>query len=423
MKNVTYLNSDMKFETRDMLIKDGRISFNFDSVHEQPVMECVDYFVLPGLVNAHFHSYSPLTKGLMKEMELKDWCNDSVQGKIQQLFFNYIDHVVSGEDFVYVAQKSYIDMVKNGVTFVSDSDPGEQPQLLSDAMEAIGLRGIVDTYEEVNKYYKTSGEHILFGSHLLEEEDMTREELMRVKRIKETYKPIMMTHCLENEWRSEIVHSEFGKSSIALYDEMNLLDADTVLFHGVFMSKEDIALIAKRKSSVVHCPISNLETGAGIANVGYMLEKGVNVCLGTDYGHTNIWELMRIAYYLLKVHHPVQKFSSEDIFKMATIQGAKAYQLDHDIGQIKEGYKADLIFIKKDFNLAPLLNEDTFSTYLHNLLFHMKDDSVRHVMIGGKWVMRDRKLLTVDEEKIESRYHQIAAGFLAYLDKMGKEHV
>lgn len=104
---------------------------------------------------------------------------------------------------------------------------------------------------------------------------------------------------------------------------------------------------------------------------------------------------------------------------MATVNGAKAYQLQDDIGQIKEGYKADLVFIKKNSYLGPLVNQETFSTYLHNLLFNSKGDLVQHVMVGGKWIMKERKLMTVDEEKIENRYTQIAEGFLNYLQGQG----
>lgn len=414
LKNVTYLNSDMKFETQDITIENDKIRLGFNNENDEKAVDCKNYFVIPGLINAHFHSYSSLAKGLMKEMPLQDWSNDSEQGKIQQLFFDYIDNEVSEEDFAYVAQKSYIDMVKNGITFVSDSDP-QSPKVLSDAINEIGIRGIIDTYEEIGDYYNKSEGNVLFGTHLLEEEDFTHSELNKLKDTKDEYNPIMMTHLLENEWRYNIVKSKFEKSSIDIYNELGLLDDKTVLFHGVYMSKNDIELIAKNKSSVVHCPISNLETGAGVADVSYMFEKGLNVSLGTDYGHTNIWALMRLTYYLLKINNPVYKYTVEDIFKMATVNGAKTYGLQEDIGQIKEGYKADLVFIRKDSDLEPLLYNENFSNYLHNLLFYSKEYLVQHVMVDGKWVMKDRKLMTVDEGKVESRYNKIAEGFVSYL--------
>lgn len=414
LKNVTFLNEEMRFETCDLSINHRIISFETGDGDKEEVMDCEDYLVIPGLMNAHFHSYSPLAKGLMQEMALQDWCNYTEQGRLQQLLFDYLDHEVSEKDFAYVAQKSYLDMVKTGVTFVSDSDP-QSPQFLSDAMREIGIRGVIDAYEEIGDYHDTSDGNISFGSHLLEEEDMTEDALCKVKQMKEIYDPVMMTHCLENKWRRNLVTAKFGKSSIRLYDEWDLLDDKTVLFHGVHMSKDDIKLVAKHQSSVVHCPLSNLDTGAGVADVPTMLEEGVNVCLGTDYSHTNVWELMRMTYYLLKIKQPVNKFAAEDVFKMATINGARAYKLHDKIGQIKAGYKADLVFIKKDPDLEPMLNGGSFSTYLYNLLFYNKAESIQHVMVDGEWIMKDSKLLTVDEAEVVSRYNQIAEGFIQYV--------
>lgn len=101
------------------------------------------------------------------------------------------------------------------------------------------------------------------------------------------------------------------------------------------MSEKDIRHVAEKSSSVVHCPISNLWSGAGQANVKEMLRQKVNVCLGTDYAHTDMWEVMRMAYYLLKLNTEVTEFSAEDIFQMATLNGAKAYGLDGEIGSIQ----------------------------------------------------------------------------------------
>src|SRR5690625_5289828 len=110
LKNVTFLNDNMKFETRDFLIKNSTINFNINDGNNESFMDCKDYLVIPGLVNAHFHSYSPLAKGLMQEMALQDWCNESEQGKIQQLLLDYLDNEISETDFAYIAQKSYVYM-------------------------------------------------------------------------------------------------------------------------------------------------------------------------------------------------------------------------------------------------------------------------------------------------------------------------
>jgi 5-methylthioadenosine/S-adenosylhomocysteine deaminase len=415
LKNVQYLNSDMKFENGDLLIKDGQIVPLTESEAQAETMDCSDYLVIPGLINGHFHSYSSMAKGLPKEMEIQDWCNETEQGHIQKLFFDYLDNQISQEEFLLIAQQSYIEMVKNGITFVSDADPGDNPFLLSNAINEVGLRGIVDTYDKIADYHDKTNKNVVFGTHLLEEEDFNEELLSQCEAIKESYDSILMTHCLENEWRNDLVQSKYQKSSLELYEERGLLGAKTVLFHGVYMSEQDIDIAARNKASVVHCPISNLWSGAGAAPVKQMLEKEVNVCLGTDFASTDIWEVMRMAYYLLKLNSNVNRFTAEDIFKMATVNGAKAYQLHDKVGQIKNGYQADLVFIKKDSLLFPLIDHNNFSTILHNLLMNCNSSLIDHVMIGGKWVMKDRSLLTINEEKVKKGYIEIIKKFITKL--------
>ncbi|MFF2290996.1 amidohydrolase family protein [Peribacillus butanolivorans] len=412
LKNATFLSNEMKFETGDLYITDGTIHFE-STINSEETIDCTNYLILPGLINAHFHSYSPLTRGLVKDMGIQDWCNDSKQGKIQQLFFDYIDNIVSKEDFVWAAKKSYLDMIRCGVTFVSDSDPGDYPKLLSKAMNDIGIRGIIDVYDAIDDYLE-SDQHVLFGTHLLEEEDITEDTLQFLMQKKNNHH-IKMTHCMENRWRNDLVKNQFNKSSVELYDQRSLLDNKTVLFHGVYLSNSDFEIIAKYGSSIVHCPVSNLATGAGIANIGSMLQKGINVCLGTDYGETNMWETMRMSYYLLKVNQPVEEFSAENIFKMAIPHGAKAYGLEREVGQIQEGYKADLVFIKKEDFLLPSLETEHYSTLLHNLLLYLKEESIKHVMIDGKWIMKERQIQTIDQQKVEQKYKEVVNGFIEYV--------
>lgn len=407
LKNITYLTPEMKFETGNIEIIDGKLNINSKSGRKGIEFHCEDYLVVPGLINAHFHSYSSCAKGLGKEIEIQNWCAETEQGRMQQQLFNYLDNQSTEEEFRIICQKSYIEMVRQGVTFVSDSDPGHSPYSLSEAINEVGIRGIVDTHSKVSEYVEKRNKNVMFGSHLLEEEDMTEETLMECVNQKEKYDMIKMTHCLENNWRNEIVQSNFGKSSVELYQEKNLLDEKTVLFHGVYMSSEDIQLISKAKASVVHCPISNMWSGAGVANVKEMLDQKINVCLGTDYSHTDMWEVMRMAYYLLKLNTTVNHFNAEDIFKMATMNGAKAYQLENEIGQISNGYKADLVFIKKDNSLYPLINQGDFSTYAHNLLTNCKSELIEHVMVNGKWVLKDKELQTMNEQKVNIEYMKI----------------
>ncbi|MDP4086151.1 MAG: amidohydrolase family protein [Bacillota bacterium] len=406
LKNANYLNNDFNVVHGDIFIENGTISLNEQNINKaEEIIDCSDYWIIPGLFNSHYHGYSLLAKGIVKDMKIEEWNNNSDQGEIQKKFFENLDKITAKE-YQVICMKSYIDMVKCGITFVSDSDPGNCPDILAEGICKIGMRGLIDTYGKIKDYENKKIGEITFGTHLLEEEDITDETLASVVQSKRKHNSLFLTHCMENEWRRDLIYSKYEKSSVALYNESGLLDDKTILFHGVYLNEEDIRHISTANASVVHCPVANLWSGAGaIAPVGAMLENDVNVCLGTDFASTNIWETMKIAYLLLKLNNPAYKYTAEHIFKMATRNSAKAYK-QNNIGSIQENYKADLVFIKKDKSI-PNIEKDHFSTVIHNLIMETTENSVQHVMINGKWVLFDRQLLTIDEEAHNHKYIEL----------------
>jgi 5-methylthioadenosine/S-adenosylhomocysteine deaminase len=111
---------------------------------------------------------------------------------------------------------------------------------------------------------------------------------------------------------------------------------------------------------------------------------------------------------------PVNRFSAQDILKMATVNGAKAYQQE-SLGKIKNGYRADLVFIRKS-DLIPTVHNNHFSTIVHNLLFETQEDSIHHLMVDGEWVMYDRKIIRVNEEEINTKYKEMLNKIYAFTE-------
>jgi 5-methylthioadenosine/S-adenosylhomocysteine deaminase len=296
-------------------------------------------------------------------------------------------------------------MARKGITFVSESEPGFWPDVVAEAINLVGMRGLIDTYGEITTFNCRKDGNVQYGTHLLEEEDITDEALQTCVDNKRNHNCLFLTHCMENDWRKELIYTKYNRSSLQLYKEKELLDKRTILFHAVYVNPADIDLIAEAGASIVHCPVANLWSGAGIAPISLMLDKGVNVCLGTDYASTDIWEVMRMAYYLLKYNVPVNRFKAEDILKMSTCNGAEAYHQD-SLGTIGNGMSADLVFIRKN-DLVPNVHSHDFTTFAHNLLFQTKETDIQHVMVGGDWVMYDRKMTKVDEEEINTNYKSV----------------
>ena len=407
LKNATYLNEEYKISRGNLLIREGKISLKPTLSEEDGSFEefdCEGYMIIPGLYNAHFHGYSLTAQGLQRDMKIEEWCNDSKQGQIQDEYFNKIDALTSRE-YETICLKAYAEMVKKGITFVSESEPSNWPDAIAETINRIGMKGFVDTYEKIPEYHDLQSGQVNFGTHLLEEEDITDETLALCVSSKKDFDSLYTTHGMENQWRRDLIYSQYGKSSIELYKEQGLLDNKTIFFHGVHLNETDIDLLAVAGSSVVHCPVSNLSTGAGIAPVSSMLEKGVNVCIGSDYASTDLWENMKTAYYLLKTTSPTQQFTAETVWKMATQNGAAAYHQNIS-GQIKDGFYADLVFIEKN-PLIPAVDTSEFSTTVHNLLFETKEQSIHHVMVNGEWIMYNRNLTHVDEDEMNRAYKKI----------------
>lgn len=415
LKNATYLNKHMKFVKGDILVNgneieicDTKVTYASEAVE---IMDCSSYIVIPGIINGHTHNPSTLGRGLFKDIALKDWCGDSEQGKLQNKLFEYIDGNVNTEDFRILCIKAYTEYIRKGITFIVDSGQADaSAEVLSNAINDVGLRAIVDAYEEIDILVDKTNGNVVYCSHLPEEEDITDEQLEICRQIKSIYNVYRMTHCLETKWRRKIVMDNYNMSTVELLAEKQLLDEKTILFHCVHLTDRDMDIISEKKSSIVHCPVSNLWSGTGIAYASKWLDKNINVCLGTDTVLTDIWEVMRTAYYLNKVNTDITHINAENIFKMATINGAKAFGMEKEIGLIDDEYKADLVFIDKDdTRLMPWIENESFSTGLHNLLLECREEMIKHVMINGRWIMKDRKILTVDEESVNREYCRIVS--------------
>jgi 5-methylthioadenosine/S-adenosylhomocysteine deaminase len=152
---------------------------------------------------------------------------------------------------------------------------------------------------------------------------------------------------------------------------------------------EDAHTVARLGASLAHCSVSNL---ANVAPILKCLELGVNV--GTGFGSADMWEVMRVAYYLHKGRTP--GLDAETVFRMATV-GAQRHTIWR-IGKIAEGYAEDVVFVDESYaGLLPTVELDGFSTHLHNPLIECRPHMLRDVMIEGKWEVTDGRITTIDE--------------------------
>jgi cytosine/adenosine deaminase-related metal-dependent hydrolase len=211
------------------------------------------------------------------------------------------------------------------------------------------------------------------------------------------------THASENRTECEMVESETGLRNVAYLNQVGLTGSHVALAHCVHLSKDEIETLLQTKTNVVHCPSSNLKLGSGIAPVAELLERGVSVSLGADGAACNnrldMFTEMRTAALLQKALHGPEVLPARRALRMATIDGAIAMGLDADIGSIEVGKKADLAVIR----LGGIHTSPAARDVVSSIVYSAEASDVRSVVVDGRILMNERRLLTLDESEVINR--------------------
>jgi len=212
------------------------------------------------------------------------------------------------------------------------------------------------------------------------------------------------THVAESKVQVIAGFQRYGSTLAAHMDKLGLVTDRFTVAHGVWLDDDDMKRLGDRGASVAHNPGSNMRLGNGLADVRGMLNAQVNVGIGTDGAscsdNQNVYEAMRLASFASKVQGPDTErwVTTEEALRAATEGGARALGLAKQIGKIAPGYKADIVFLDlHHINWIPT-NDPV------NALVHTEDGTAVHsVMIGGRMVVEDRRLLTVDLAKLAAK--------------------
>ena len=212
----------------------------------------------------------------------------------------------------------------------------------------------------------------------------------------------IVTHIAETKREVEDSVKAKGASPVAYLDRIGFLNERVIAAHMVWPQDSDIAILQRRGVGVVHNPQSNMKLAAGVAPVPRMLADGVLLGLGTDGAASNndlnMWEEMDTVAKLHKVFTGDPKvISAQQAFELATIRGAQALHLEKEIGSLEVGKRADLLIINRDtLNQIPVYN------IYSDLVYATKASDVETVIINGRLVMRDRRLLTLNETAVKT---------------------
>src|SRR5437762_551176 len=413
---VTMDGSRRVIENGGIAITDGRIvavataaAMDLNDGARQ-VIEAQGKVVMPGLINGHTHVPMTLFRGIADDLDLQEWLT-------KYIFPAEAKNVT--EDFVRVGTRlGLAEMIRSGTTTYCDMYYFEDA--IADETFKAGMRGVLG--ETVIDFpvadNKTNAEAMAYvekfvsrwkGNSLIVAAiaphapyTVSEEHLKAVRAFSDRTGAPIVIHISETKREVDDSIKAKGASPIDYLNRIGFLNNRVIAAHVVWPTEEELGLLKKLGVGIVHNPQSNMKLASGVAPVPEMLKQDLPVGLGTDGAASNndlnIWEEMDTA---AKLHKLISKdpkvVNAEESFEMATIRGARAIHLESEIGSIEKGKRADLVIVDLDD-----LNQTPYYNIYSDLVYATKAADVRTVIIEGRVVMRDRRLLTLNEETIKA---------------------
>jgi 5-methylthioadenosine/S-adenosylhomocysteine deaminase len=368
--------------------------------------------VLPGFVNGHTHVPMTLFRGLHDDVTLDEWLH-------KYIFPAEAKNV--DEEFVrWGTRLAAAEQIRSGITTFADMYYFED--VIAEETKAAGMRGVLgETFIDFPAPdNKSEAEMLAYTEKFLKRWQgdpliqaapaphsiytCSRKTLQDSAALARKYQAPILIHVAEMKKEWEDSEKQNGMSPVGYLNSIGVLGPDVVAAHCIYVDETDRELLAQKQVGCVHNPSSNMMLASGVSPVPEMRAAGVAVGLGTDgpAGSNNdldLLEEMDLAAKLAKITKmSPTALNAKAVVEMATIDGAKALHMDKEIGSLEPGKKADLILISLDEpNAVPM-----YDIYAQ-LAYALKASDVETVVIGGKLVMRDRKLLTVNEEQAIQR--------------------
>lgn len=382
----------------------------------ETVIDAEGKIVMPGLVCAHANPCRTLLKNAPFRIEP---LSDPVQ-LLQRVWWP-LDEVLSKESIQAAAAFTCLEFLKSGVTFFggvhsSQNEIGKSLDHVASAVEKAGLRAFL-AFKSSERHTRAKGargmkENIRFlenceknsrGSRIngmvgVDASFLISDELLRHgNRVAKRFDVPFIIPTAESRVDSCTNLKRQGKKTIERFNDLGVLSSRTVLSHCVHVSDEEISVIDKLGASIATDPMDEMNSGSGLAKISEMKDRGLDIGLGTGGYGFNFFENMRSFYLAQKaVSQNPSAVAPMEVLEMATIGGAKAYDMGRKIGSIEPGKRADLILIDYSSTSTPLSRENV-SDYLVSTASKNEVDTV---MVGGDILMGNRKVKTLDEEKV-----------------------
>jgi 5-methylthioadenosine/S-adenosylhomocysteine deaminase len=411
------MNKQEEVFTGDIYIKGDTIKDIGKNLHYPKADRIIDAsgrVITPGFIQTHVHLCQTIFRGKGDDLELMDWLKKRIWP---------LEAAHDADSIYYSAMLGLGEMIRSGTTSIVDMETVHHTDSAFQAIEQSGMRALsgkvmMDKGDEVPAALQETTEASLQESNDLMEKwhgkdngrikyaysprfviSCTEELLREVASLSKISKAFVHTHASENRGEIAIVEAETGMRNVEYLNYLGLANERLILAHCVWLDEAEKEIIRRRRVNVTHCPGSNLKLASGVADIPSLLNAHVCVSLGADGAPCNnnldMMNEMRLAALIHKPQHGPTAMDAKTVFRMATIAGAKAMGMEHEIGSLEVGKKADLVMLNlNDFHTYPSYDVDTIS----RIVYSATRADVETTIINGKIVMENHQLKTVDKD-------------------------
>lgn len=386
--------------TRNIVVKNTR---------PKRVINAAGKVIIPGLINTHTHVPMALFRGISDDLDLNDWLTK---------FIFPAEAKNVDEKFVRAgARLGMAEMIRGGTTTYCDMYYFEDA--IAEETKKAGMRGVLG--ETIIQFpvsdNKTPTEAIAYTEKFIKrwQNDplivaaaaphapytVSTDDLKKIREQSERFNSPVIIHVAETKKERDDILAQYGKTPAEYLDSIGFLSNRTIAAHSVWLTPAEINIYKTRGVGSAHCPQSNMKLASGVASIPAMLAADIAVGIGTDGAASNndldMWDEMDSAAKLHKLtSNDPKTLPAEQAFEMATIRGARALKLDKITGSLEAGKRADIVIVDMDS-----LNQTPYYNVYSALVYSTKATDVRTVIINGRIVMLDRRLLTLNERAIK----------------------
>lgn len=403
-------------------VKDGVItqitpvnSFDLDNYDGEILRS--NFSLTPGFIQTHIHLCQTLFRGLADDLELLDW--------LQKKIFPF-ENAHSKDSLRVSTQLGLNELLCSGTTTIVDMGTLHHQEIVFEELNKSGIRafagkcmidrndlypefcettkdGIESSYNLAKEFHKYSNDKIKYAFAPRFVLSCTEKMFFEIKEMMKDFpSSFLHTHSSENKKELEVVKQMYGKANVEYFDSINLLNERTILAHCIHLEENEFDSLKKNNVRVAHCPSSNMKLGSGIADIPRMLKKGISVSLGADGAPCNnslsIFKEMNLAALIQKPIYGPTSMDAKTVFRLATIDGAKALHMQNEIGSIEVGKKADLVLLDLEKADQPL-DDSNYNIY-SKIVYSLNKEAVKTVMIDGEIIVSDSKSVLYEESKL-----------------------